>query len=447
MSEMIKVNNLKKRFGDKAAVDGLSFSVEQGTIFGLLGRNGAGKTTTIRMIMDVFRADSGDIFINKVPSTRNKLRIGYLPEERGLYPKRKILEQMEYLGKLRGLTTGDARRQAMEKLLMLGAEEYADRTLDTLSKGNQQKIQLAISLVGDPKILILDEPFSGLDPVNAAVLKLIVKQQADNGVTVLFSSHQMSQVEEFCKDICIINDGKEVLSGDLAEIKRAYPRDKIYLVPEPASRARFEARFNFPSVKKRQDGFEIELASEDRKGELLHSLQGDNIKFDRFEVIEPTLEEIFVEKVGRESQVKSSERTGDAGGYATLKKPEGTEKDEVLGNNQARQRSGKTPNYGIPPRFRKSQDATEIARVDAAADSIQSDKTDDANQTDANQADAIQADANQTDTIQADANQTDTIQTGAIQTGAIQTDTIQTDTNQTDTNQTDTNVTENGGKK
>jgi ABC-2 type transport system ATP-binding protein len=305
LANIVEIKNLVKTFGDKVAVDDLKLSIERGSIFGLLGRNGAGKTTTIRMIMDVFRADSGTIHIDGVLSTKNKQRIGYLPEERGLYPKRIIIEQMTYLGQLRGLSESEARNGSLEKLILLGAEEYANKKLDTLSKGNQQKIQLALALIGKPLIIILDEPFSGLDPVNASVLKQVVRDEAKNGTTVIFSSHQMAQVEEFCRDICIIDSGRDVLSGNLAKIKKSYPRDTIYIEPEEGSMAKFKNDFHFPGIKPQGNGFEIKLDSDSHKAEFLASLMAKGIAFDKFEVKEPSLEQIFVGAVGREKEVEN----------------------------------------------------------------------------------------------------------------------------------------------
>ncbi|MDR2615828.1 MAG: ATP-binding cassette domain-containing protein, partial [Oscillospiraceae bacterium] len=197
------VDKLNKSFGEKRVLRDISFTVRPGSAFGLIGRNGSGKTTTIRIIMDLFPADSGTVTADGVPSGKVSGRFGYLPEERGLYPKRLISDQMTYIGQLRGMTVSDARRRSVELLERLEAGEYYKKKLDTLSKGNQQKIQLAIALLNDPEIIILDEPFSGLDPVNARILKELVTQLAHEGRTIIFSSHQMAHVEEFCDDICM----------------------------------------------------------------------------------------------------------------------------------------------------------------------------------------------------------------------------------------------------
>lgn len=308
---MITVSNITKEFGATRALDDLSFSVNNGVAFGLLGRNGAGKTTTIRIIMNIFQADKGEVLINGVSSKKSNFKIGYLPEERGLYPKRTIKEQMLYIGKLRGMTRGQALQSAKIKLEELEATEYLDRKLDSLSKGNQQKIQLAIALINDPDIVILDEPFSGLDPVNAQLLKNIVRKEVDRGKTVIFSSHQMSQVEEFCDDICLINKGKVVLDGKLDAIKRSYPRTNIFMEfadlggeYEDAKYVQLDNRIqlNLGLTKKSivKDGktVTVHLTSPGQRAELFNVLQSINMIPSKFNVIEPSLEDIFVEKVG-----------------------------------------------------------------------------------------------------------------------------------------------------
>jgi ABC-2 type transport system ATP-binding protein len=252
--------------------------------------------------MDFFGADSGEVTIGGVPASRSKARIGYLPEERGLYPKRIILEQMTYIGMLRGMTRADAQARSRFLLERLEATEYIDRRLDTLSKGNQQKIQLAISLISDPEVIILDEPFSGLDPVNARLLKSIVREQVDAGKTVIFSSHQMGQVEEFCDEICLIDKGRAVIEGNLKEIKRGYPRDTLYieaygagdigaLLRETAAAAVLEAAAA-------GDGWLVRLSSPEKRKDVMDALDGAGIVPENFSVREPTLEEIFVDKVG-----------------------------------------------------------------------------------------------------------------------------------------------------
>jgi len=203
----LTLRGIHKSFESNHVLKGISFSAKNKAAFGLLGRNGSGKTTTLRIIMDIFSPDSGEVLIDGVTNKKTKVRIGYLPEERGLYPKRIVSEQMIYLGQLRGLSARDAKSDAEQLLHKLDATEYYGKRLDTLSKGNQQKIQLAIALMGDPDIIILDEPFSGLDPVNAKTMKELVSELVSREKMVVFSSHQMENVESFCDDICIINHG------------------------------------------------------------------------------------------------------------------------------------------------------------------------------------------------------------------------------------------------
>jgi len=302
---MIEVTDIIKDFDKKRALDNLSFKVNPASAFGLLGRNGAGKTTSIRIIMDIFPADSGTVTIGGKPHRESGKRIGYLPEERGLYPKKTIIEQMVYFGELRGLSGAQAKKNAIRLLERLEASEYTNKRLDTLSKGNQQKIQLAIALISEPDILILDEPFSGLDPVNAQILKTLVNEQAALGRTVVFSSHQMAAVEEFCDDICIIDNGRAVLSGNLREIKRSYPRDEIYIEPEDwgVDLAEILSRFIKPiDAKKDGDGYLLKLSKPEQRDELLRVIADNKIKIAAFTVKEPSLEDIFIEKVGGEDE-------------------------------------------------------------------------------------------------------------------------------------------------
>ncbi|MBR4279068.1 MAG: ATP-binding cassette domain-containing protein, partial [Clostridia bacterium] len=216
---LLEFKDIQKSFGEKEVLKGISFSTEGEKAFGLLGRNGAGKTTSIRILMDVFPADGGSVLIDGKPIDYKKTKIGYLPEERGLYPKKKIIDQLVYFAELKGMNRKDAEKSIDYWLDRLEMSEYKNKRLDTLSKGNQQKIQLITALAHDPQIVILDEPFSGLDPVNAMLLKSVVKEEIAKGKIVLFSSHQMSYIEEFCDRIAIINGGKTVLHGDLNEIK------------------------------------------------------------------------------------------------------------------------------------------------------------------------------------------------------------------------------------
>ena len=294
---ILELRNIEKSFGEKRVLSGVSFCAEGGRAFGLLGRNGAGKTTTIRILMNVFSANAGEVLIDGRPIDYAKIGIGYLPEERGLYPKKSIIDQLVYFAELKGMSTKDAIRSVDRWLDRLGMREYRNKRLDTLSKGNQQKIQLVTALAHDPDIVILDEPFSGLDPVNARLLKDIVREQIERGKIVLFSSHQMSYIEEFCDSIAILNAGKIVLCGDLAEIKRNYVRDK--LVVRTQSPARIRADFGSACTEAAGDALILQLASPDDKRATMARLAAE-YDVDEIKVYEPSLNDIFVEYASRE---------------------------------------------------------------------------------------------------------------------------------------------------
>lgn len=302
----LEVKNIRKSFGEKEILHGISFRVESGKALGLLGRNGAGKTTTIRILMDVFHANSGEILLNGRHFVPAKHRIGYLPEERGLYPKRTVIEQMVFLAMLRGMKKSDAKTNAKKWLKRLEVEEYETRKLETLSKGNQQKVQLASTLVCDPEIVILDEPFSGLDPVNSQILKDVVNELIDDNRLVIFSSHQMSYVEEFCDNIAIINQGEVVLDGRLKEIKKEYGRNRLMLSAENYTLEELERKVesslkNLVTLSGRKKEFLIlEQAEGVTKQKLMEKLAQTDIDVEKFGRYEPSLNDIFVAKVGEE---------------------------------------------------------------------------------------------------------------------------------------------------
>ena len=292
---ILELKNIEKSFGEKKVLTGVSFQAEGGKAFGLLGRNGAGKTTSIRILMDVFPADSGEVLIDGQPIDYKKVQIGYLPEERGLYPKKIIMDQLTYFAELKGLSRKAAVKSIDYWLERLGMTEYRNKRLDTLSKGNQQKIQLITALAHNPDIVILDEPFSGLDPVNAMLLKDVVKEEIRKGKIVLFSSHQMSYIEEFCDSIAILNAGRVALQGELHEIKRNYVRDRLVVRTEYPDRIRAD----FGAVCSNMDNGSLLIrldSAEDKKAVMKRLVE--NYDIDEVKVFEPSLNDIFVEYAG-----------------------------------------------------------------------------------------------------------------------------------------------------
>lgn len=300
----LEVINLTKTFQEKQVLHNISFSVESGRALGLLGKNGAGKTTTIRILMDVFKPNSGEILIDGKKFNPKDYKIGYLPEERGLYPKTKVFEQVAYFAKLRGLSNKKAKENTEKWLEKLDVSKYSNQNLDTLSKGNQQKVQIAQTLVCEPDIVILDEPFSGLDPVNSQILKDTVKELISNKKLVIFSSHQMSYVEEFCEDIVIIKDGSVVLSGNLKDIKKEFGENKLILSSTNYSPNEINNYFEknmsefckVESIKK--DFIVMSLKENISKNNFLDRIIKSDIDIEKFSLYEPTLTDIFIKKVG-----------------------------------------------------------------------------------------------------------------------------------------------------
>ena len=292
---ILELKNIEKSFGEKKVLAGVSFKAEGGKAFGLLGRNGAGKTTSIRILMDVFPANSGEVLVDGQPINYNKIGIGYLPEERGLYPKKIIIDQLTYFAELKGMNRKAAVRSIDYWLERLGMTEYRNKKLETLSKGNQQKIQLITALAHDPDIIILDEPFSGLDPVNAMLLKEVVKDQISKGKIVLFSSHQMSYIEEFCDSIAILNNGIVALHGDLRDIKREYPRDRLLVRTERADAVISD--FGSSCTVTDNGSLLIRLSDPSDKKAVMARLV-EKYDIDEVRVFEPSLNDIFVEYAG-----------------------------------------------------------------------------------------------------------------------------------------------------
>lgn len=302
----LQVHDLHKSFDGREVLHGISFSISSGKALGLLGRNGAGKSTTIRILMDVFKADQGNMSMNGKTFHAKDYNIGYLPEERGLYPKKKVSEQLIYLATLRGLSHGEAKANLKKWLKRLGIEEYENRVLDTLSKGNQQKVQLAQTLMCDPDIVILDEPFSGLDPVNSQTLKEVVQEQIQDGKLVIFSSHQMNYVEEFCEDIVILHHGDVVLQGNLKQIKKEYGKNRIVIralypkMQEFRELLETQCQELLHIYEEKDGGFIIELQPNVNKRDVLTRMLELEVDLEAFQLYEASLTDIFVSKAGDE---------------------------------------------------------------------------------------------------------------------------------------------------
>jgi ABC-2 type transport system ATP-binding protein len=295
---IIQVQDLTKRYGDVVAVDHLSFDVEQGEIFGLLGPNGAGKTTTIRVIMDILSPDAGSVTVLGQPPGKAKTRVGYLPEERGLYRKVKVLDTLVYLAELKGVPRSTARGRAMDLLERIQLQDWAARKVRDLSQGMQQRLQLAASLVHDPEVLFLDEPFQGLDPVNVERVKGLVAELHQEGKTIVLSSHQMNLVEALCDRILLINQGQAVLYGTLTEIKQAYAPNTVRVrAPHIPT--------GLPGVVdvELDDGaFNLTLVEGGSPQVVLRALLDFDVEIQAFEVAPVPLEEIFVAAVSGEER-------------------------------------------------------------------------------------------------------------------------------------------------
>ncbi|NLC54910.1 MAG: ATP-binding cassette domain-containing protein [Erysipelothrix sp.] len=286
------LNNVHKSYGEHHVLKGISIEAISGRAMGLLGRNGSGKTTMIRSIMQVFDIDEGSI---SLPVT-NIDEIGYLPEERGIYPKAKLIDQMIYFAMLKGLNKKTAKKRSVEWLEKIGLTDYANKKADTLSKGNQQKVQVAISLLHDPKVIILDEPFSGLDPVNSELLKDIVRAEIEKGKIVFFSSHQMANVEAFCDDIAILNKGNIVLQGDLNEIKKGYPREKIQFFSDDLDLLETQLRsIEFENFHRNNNSIVVKLKDNSDIYNYAKQLVNDLANINGYKIVEPTLDEIFIQ--------------------------------------------------------------------------------------------------------------------------------------------------------
>lgn len=296
------LENVSKSFENNKAVDKISFSLEKPGIFGLLGTNGAGKTTTIRMILGIMKKDEGTILWNGKEVSRETVNFGYLPEERGVYPKVKIVDQLCYFAELKGISKEEALKSIDYWAKKLKVEEYMDKTPDKLSKGNQQKVQFMTAIIHDPELVILDEPFSGLDPVNTDILRDIIIELIEKGKYIIMSAHQMATIEEFCKDIIILNKGKTVLQGNLQDIRNSYPANRLEInlfSEDDSSKLRDAISSEKLEIEEAfNTKFFIKIDDELKAQNLLNRLTNEKIRIEKFEVMKPTLNDIFIEKVG-----------------------------------------------------------------------------------------------------------------------------------------------------
>ncbi len=293
----LKVEKVSKSFGEKLAVDNISFEIDKPGVFGLLGTNGAGKTTTIRMMLGILKKDSGEITWNGKKVERKNVNFGYLPEERGIYPKTKIFEQLMYFAELKGMKKEEAIKEIDYWMKRLKVEEYKNMQAEKLSKGNQQKIQFITSILHSPELIVLDEPFSGLDPVNTELLKSVIIELVEKGKYIVMSSHQMASIEEFCSNVVIINKGKTVLKGNLKEIKDSYPATKLIINVKQDIKP-YITEQGMKVEKELDNNYEIKIENEEQAHKLLKTLVEKNILVEKFELQRPSLNDIFIEKVG-----------------------------------------------------------------------------------------------------------------------------------------------------
>ena len=304
----LTVTNLRKSYGDTTVVEDLNFQMEKPGVYALLGTNGAGKTTSIRIILGMLAKDAGEVLWKGEPLDAMTTNVGYLAEERGLYPKYTLMDQLLYFAKLKNVSKQEAIERIKYWAKRLEVEEYLfpetekgkkakKRTADQLSKGNQQKIQLMATLISDPELLILDEPLSGLDPVNTDLFKSIIREEINKGKYLIMSSHQMPTIEEFCENITILNRGKAVLQGNLNEIKKSYGRVNMFVKCD-VDISNIINEFGLDVVKQTPDGYQIKVTGEEQASAFLKKLVEQGIQVIKFELREPSLHEIFVEKVG-----------------------------------------------------------------------------------------------------------------------------------------------------
>lgn len=293
----LTIKNVSKSYGDKKVVDNISLEINKPGVYGLLGTNGAGKTTTIRMLLGILKKDSGEINWNGKEVKRKHVNFGYLPEERGVYPKVNVYTQLMYFAKLKGMKEEKADEAIKYWMKRLEVEEYMNMTAEKLSKGNQQKIQFITAVVHDPELIVLDEPFSGLDPVNTEIIRNVILELIKKGKYIIMSAHQMSVVEEFCTDILILNKGKTVLQGNLKQIKESYKANKLYISTKQDIK-QYVKEQNLNIYLEKDNEYEIDIKEEEQGYKLFNELAKNNVQVEKFEIKKPSLHDIFIEKVG-----------------------------------------------------------------------------------------------------------------------------------------------------
>ena len=304
MGKMLQVAGLTKKFKNTVAVNDISFSVNKGEIMGFLGPNGAGKTTAIRMIMGIIAADQGTVefYYNDQPAGLDKSKVGYLPEEKGLYDDVKVIDNIMYLAVLKGVPRKEAKKRGLEWLQRLGLSEYSDEKLEKLSRGMKQKVQFIVSIIHQPDFVVLDEPFAGLDPINQEFVINIIRELQQEGLTILFSAHQMNMVEELCDSILMINQGQEVLQGDLREIKKSYDQYNVRLNFKQGSNLKLLKNITGLKIKQEQEEFVEGIYSGDREiNDFVREITGV-MKLESISVETPPLHDIFINLVQKRGE-------------------------------------------------------------------------------------------------------------------------------------------------